>query len=62
MPKYQPSAIICQAGTHARLSGRGIYYAAGLKSDVSEETTQNCQRVKVKAEPPEISDPSRWAY
>ena len=27
---------------------------------MSEETTQNWQRVKVKAEPPEISDPSRW--
>ena len=59
-PNYAPWAIICQTGTRARLGGRGIHYAAGFKGDVSEETIQNWQRVKVKAEPPEIFDPSRW--
>ena len=59
MPNDEPWAIICQMGTHARLDGRGIHYAAGLKGDVSEETTKNWQRVKVKAEPPEIFDPLR---
>ena len=44
---YAPWAIICQKGTRARLGGRGIHYAAGLKGDVSDETTKNWQRVKV---------------
>ena len=56
---YAPWAIICQTGTRTRLGGRGIRYAAGLKGDVSEEATQSWQRVKVKAEPPEVFDPSR---
>ena len=60
MPNDEPWAIICQTATHAHLGGSGVHYSAGLKGDVSEETTQNWQRVKVKAEPPEISDPSRW--
>ena len=46
-------------GHPRRLCGRGIHYAAGLKGDVSGENTQNWLRVKVKAEPPEIFDPSR---
>ena len=60
MPNDESWAIICQTDTHAHLSGRGVHYSAGLKGDVSEETNQNWQRVKVKAEPAEIFDPSRW--
>ena len=60
MPNDETWAIIRQTATQARLSGRGVHYSAGLKGDVSEETTQNWQRVKVKAEPTEIFDPSRW--
>ena len=60
MPNDEPWAIICQTASHAHLGGRGVHYSAGLKGDVSEETTQNWQRVKVRAEPPEISNPSRW--
>ena len=60
MPNDEPWAIICQMGTRACLGGRGIHYAAGLEGDASEEITQNWQRVKVKAQPPEMSDPSRW--
>ena len=60
MPNDEPWAIICQTATHAHLFGRGLHYSAGLKGDVYEETNQNWQRVKVKAEPPEIFDPSRW--
>ncbi len=41
MPNDEPWAIICPTGTHATLGGRGIHYAAGLKGDVSEKTTQN---------------------
>gem|GEM_PF-2781780 len=60
MPSDEPWPIIRQTATQARLGGRGVHYSAGLKGDVSEETTQNWQRVKVKAEPPEIFDLSRW--
>ena len=51
MPNDEPWAIICQTATHAHLGGSGVHYSAGFKGDVSEETTQNWQRVNVKAEP-----------
>ena len=60
MPSDEPWPIIRQTATQARLGGRGVHYSAGLKGDLSEETIQNWQRVKVKAEPPEIFYPSRW--
>ena len=60
MPNDEPWAIIRYPGTHARLGGCVVHYPAGHKGDVFEETTQNWQRVTVKADPPEIFDLSRW--
>ena len=48
--------IYRQTGTDVRPSGCGVHYSAGLKGDVSEESPQNWQRVKVEAQLPEILD------
>ena len=38
-----------QPFTDSRLGARVVRYSANLKDDVSEETTQDWQRVKVEA-------------
>ena len=49
-------AISRQLFTHSRLGGRVVRYSANLKGGVSEETTQDYQRLTVEALLLEIFD------
>ena len=49
-------SISRQPFTDSRLGARAVRYSANLKGDVSEETTQDWQRVTVEAWLPDTFD------